>query len=171
MRRLLRGLLAATLAMATAMVTALPASALSCLRPDAVRLYTEARDAEARFRVIHGQLEALEPLRELSGGLGRKGPAELELRAQVSGQQLGARGFKAPVEALPVTVRLVCFASWCGSFPEGETLLMALEEEAEGRLVLVADPCFSRVIADPEPAALRAVTRCHQSGDCPTGTP
>jgi len=150
---------------ATLLATAAPALALSCLPPDPMRLYTDARDAAENFRVIHGRFTPQEPVRRLRPGRTTRGNAELTIRANLTGVQLGKGGFTSRIST-PVNVRLVCFASWCGSFPEADSYLMAVEERG-GTLTLTADPCSTKLFATPSREQLEAVTLCHSKGRCP----
>lgn len=167
MTRLPRAL-AAALACTAALGAALPAQALSCIRPDPVRLYTQARDAEARFRIVHGTLTAQETLpKRRQTGSSRVNPKPIHVKARLQGMQLGKGGFTAPVDT-PVTVTLACFASWCGGWPGAGQMLMAVEEGPNGALTVTSDPCSSKIYAKPDAAELRRVLTCHKGGACPT---
>ena len=158
--------LAAALALTAALTAALPASALSCLRPDPVRQYTQARDAEARYRIVHGTLTAQETIRKHKQDLSRQfEPKPIHVKARLQGMQLGKGGFATPIDT-PVTVSLVCFASWCGGWPGSDQMLMNVEEGAKGELIVTSDPCGSQIYPKPTRAELRRVIACHNGGDC-----
>ena len=158
--------LAGALAFTAALAAALPAAALSCMRPDPVRLYTQARDAEARYRIVHGTLTAQETVRKRkTTGNDRFNPKPVHVKARLQGMQLGAGGFATPIDT-PVTVTLACFASWCGGWPRSGQMLMSVEEGKDGGLIVTSDPCGSQIYPKPTRAELRRVLTCHKGGSC-----
>ncbi|MBY6049159.1 hypothetical protein [Vannielia litorea] len=159
---------AAAVAFTAALAPALPANALSCLRPDPVQLYTQARDSDGRFRIVHGTLTAQETIRKRrQTGSDRLNPKPVHVKARLQGMQLGKGGFSTPIDAA-VTVTLECFASWCGGWPGSDQMLMAVEETKGGGLTVFSDPCSSKIYPKPTSAELRRVLTCHKGGSCPT---
>ncbi|QDC08330.1 hypothetical protein FHY55_03315 [Oceanicola sp. D3] len=157
--------LAAALAF-NAIGAALPASALSCMRPDPVLQYTQARDAEARYLIVHGTLTATQKIRKHKKDLSRRfEPKPIYIKARLQGMQLGRDGFSTPVD-VPVTVALACFASWCGGWPGSDQMLLSVAEGKGGKLTVTSDPCGSQTFHNPTRADLRRVVRCHKGGNC-----
>ncbi|SIO31713.1 hypothetical protein [Vannielia litorea] len=160
--------LAAAFAFGAALAPALPVAALSCLPADPVRIYTQARDAEARYRIVHGTLTAQQTIRKHKQDMTRTTPPKpIRVKARLQGMQLGQGGFATPID-LPVTVEMVCYGPWCGNWPGAGQMLMSVEEQKGGQLVVTADPCLSQIYAKPTRQELDRVVRCHRAGRCPT---
>ncbi|MFY0633898.1 MAG: hypothetical protein JXQ91_08795 [Vannielia sp.] len=160
-------IIAAALALTAAGLSAVPAVALSCLRPDPVRIYTQARDAEARYRIVHGTLTAQETVRRKRPAPGSQAtPKPVRVKARLQGMQLGRGGFATPIDT-PVTVVLTCAASWCGGWPGAGQLLMAVQETSGG-LSVESDACSSQIYSKPTRADLGRVLTCHKGGACAT---
>lgn len=157
---------AAALAFTAAGFAAVPANALSCLRPDPVSLYEQARDSDKRFRVVHGALQPLEKVREQRARQGQRETPPITVKARLQGLQLGADGFATPFDRT-VSVELVCFSAWCGQFPGTDQQLLAVEERGEG-FVVTSDPCSSLIYSTPTAADLKRVIDCHDGGTCAT---
>ena len=101
---------------AAATVTADAALALSCMKPDAVRLYTQARDSSDLYAIVIGQLQ---PDAEIAiPEPNPDGSGELELsettRVRMSGHVLGESGFARMFDR-EVDVRVTCLSIWCGA--------------------------------------------------------
>ncbi len=137
-----------------------PASALSCLRPDAVRLLEHAQEAEAAFFIVKGQITLLE-----TPNLPEKGskiPAKT--RARVDGLALTARGFEAPFTR-DITIETSCASIWCGTLDNLEgPLIMALKTSSDA-LTLRVGPCGGDVVRWDE-AGERRLLDCHRNGVC-----
>lgn len=143
-----------------AFLAASPAFALSCMRPDAVRLFEQARDAEAAYYIVKGRVEFLETPKTPRPG--SKTPART--RAAIKGQALSSSGFNAPFNR-EVTVETTCLASWCGSAEnlKGE-LVMAVEIGLD-ELTLEIGPCGGDQVAWDQGAEDRLL-KCHLDGVC-----
>ncbi|MEM8801312.1 MAG: hypothetical protein AAGF55_02135 [Pseudomonadota bacterium] len=142
-----------------------PALSLSCLRPDIVRMYEQAREAEAGYWLVRGQLFSNTPLAtpqpEPDGRF--KDNASADSTAQFQGQGLHRDGFR-DIPDMDITVKITCLAHWCGGVPLEEDLLMAIEVTETGP-VLLAPPCSSRVIRFSKENEARLL-RCAIEGVC-----
>lgn len=143
-----------------ALFAAGPASALSCLRPDAVRLFEYARDAEADFYIVKGRITLLE-----AANLPEKGSKTPAMtRARVDGTALTTRDFEAPFSR-DVTIETSCASIWCGTLDGLDgPLLMALETDGKA-LTLRVGPCGGDVVRWDEPGE-RRLLKCHRDGVC-----
>lgn len=137
-----------------------PASALSCMRPDAVRLFEAARDAEEGYYIVKGEVALLEPANVADPQ--RKTVATT--RARVTGYALGRTGFRARFER-DIQVEASCLASWCGSAEglDGERL-MAIRVD-DGALTLPMGPCASFTVNWDQSGEDRLLA-CYQNGVC-----
>lgn len=143
-----------------ALLLAGPVHALSCMRPDAVRLFETARDAEERFYIVKGEVAYLEPVRTPDPN----GKATTRTRARITGMALTASGFGAPFDR-DVTLEATCLGVWCGKPGElGGTRIMALEVRPGG-LVLDVGPCGGDQLAW-EASQEDRLLKCHLEGDC-----
>lgn len=145
-----------------AIVTAGPVSALSCMRPDAVRLFEQARDAKDAFYIVKGRVDLLE-----TPNIPRPGAKTPErTRAKVAGQALSSSGFNARFDR-DVVVEATCLASWCGS-PESLTseVIMAIKIDFDA-LTLRIGPCGGDQVKWDQLSEDRLL-KCHLDGVCET---
>lgn len=156
--------------MRTALATALallstPALSLSCLRPDVVRMYEQARDADASYWMVRGQLVSETPLSapkaQPDGRFKDNASASTTVRFQ--GKALHRDGFR-DIPDTDITVTITCIAHWCGSVPLEQDLFMAIEITETGP-ELLAPACSSRVIQFSEENEARLL-RCALDGVC-----
>ena len=84
------------LAISLALIIAGPVHALSCMRPDAVRLLEKARKAEEIFYIVKGQVTFLEAVKLPK----QNSEVPAVTRARVTGTGLSATKF--PAASLPV---------------------------------------------------------------------
>jgi hypothetical protein len=147
-----------TLALLTA---ATPALSLSCMRPDAVRMFEYARDSDDVFYVIKGRLTPTSPYAIPKPENDKD--TEATTLVQISGLGLSRTDFSVPVE-IGATVRLSCLSVWCaGPPPEGE-LLMIVKKTGED-LTLELGPCGGTAIPWSVDAENRLL-KCHQTKSC-----
>lgn len=142
-----------------------PVQALSCLAPDAVRLYERARDSEAFYTVVRGRIagEVVQPRPDPQGQV--EPGTVLTSTVRVVGVALDADGFDVPFDQ-PVDVNVTCAGPWCGGASDGEAIL-ALRHTEKG-LQLEAGPCA----ADQVPVSDTGIDRllaCHRAGICLAG--
>ena len=138
-----------------------PVQALSCLRPDAVRLLQAARESPDTFVLIKGRILA-------DGPVALPEPEKKEVArttVRVEGSGLSRRGFDAPV-ARDVVLELRCLAVWCPSSPGDDEAIMALKVEGETR-ILTVDACGGAMVPWTEDQERRLLD-CATGGDCIT---
>ena len=149
----------------TLALAATPAVSLSCIRPDIVRMYEQARDSDAGYWLVRGQLVSDTPLAtpqpEPDGRF--KDNASANSTVQFQGQGLHRDGFH-DISDTDITVTITCLSHWCGSVPLKEDLFMAIEVTDAGP-VLLAPPCSSRVFFFSEENEARLL-RCAFEGVC-----
>ncbi len=131
------------------------ASALSCLRPDVARSFTQAAEAEAVYSVVLGTFR---------GGADVEPPATLTV--QFDGRALSDTGFDLPFAA-PVSVEITCLSAWCGYAPADDvTTLAFLRWDGEGGYVLSESACPQWSFGDPNHADVARVVACMQGQSC-----
>lgn len=136
------------------------ADALSCLRPDAVRLFEMVRDAEESYYLVKGRISLLETANAPDP---ESGKAALT-RARVSGHALGQSGFATPFEQ-EITLQTTCLGIWCGSAEDGTgELIMGLELTATGP-VLNVGPCGGDQVTW-DPSGEDRLLACYRNGVC-----
>lgn len=143
-----------------AILAAGPAHALSCMRPDAVRMFEQARDADTAFYIVKGEIEFLEPPN--TPPRNAKRPALT--RAQISGQALSSSGFNAPFD-LEVTVKASCLGPWCGSPNDLSGARLMAIEVGPTKLTLNIGPCGGDQVNWDQEAEDRLLA-CHLAGTC-----
>ena len=149
-----------TLALAL-MTAATPALSLSCMRPDAVRMYEYARDSEDVFYVIKGRVTPTKPYTIPVSQNGKDASADTLVR--ISGVGLGRTAFSTPVE-IGATVRLSCLSVWCARPPSEDEHLMIIKKMGE-ELTLGIGPCGGATIPWTIDAEKRLL-ECHQTNNC-----
>lgn len=150
---------------AAATVTADAALALSCMKPDAVRLYTQARDSSDLYAIVIGQLQPDAEIAIPEPNPGGSGELELSktTRVRMSGHVLGESGFARMFDR-EVDVRVTCLSIWCGAPVLGKDVLAALRVTG-GVPVLEIGPCGGLTMEADQVGIDRLIT-CHQTGEC-----
>jgi len=137
-----------------------PVLALSCLPPDAVRLYEMARDAEEAYYFVKGRIDLTERARE------PKPNSEIPAltAGRITGTALTSYEFGTAFDQA-ITIEAYCLASWCGS-AEGLTgeLFAAVRVEGE-KLILRVDACGGDLVKWDK-GAERRLLECHRTGIC-----
>lgn len=146
-----------------------PALALSCMRPDAVRMFEYARDSVDIYYVIRGRVTPVRAYKVPEVDF--DAPASdrdvfTETPVQISGVGLSARGFSVPVE-ISAIVRLSCLSVWCAGPPADGELLMIVEKSGND-LVLEIGPCGGTAIPWDR-ASEERLLQCHLSDTCVPG--
>ncbi|MEL6681447.1 MAG: hypothetical protein AAFQ09_02235 [Pseudomonadota bacterium] len=139
------------------------ALALSCIRPDPISTFKQLAAAPESYFVLQGELtfdeSALPPsIRDVSGD------APTPIRAQFNGLGLTKDGFTATYVS-PVTLEISCAGPWCGSARSGGDAIYFVEATTPLATVL-ADPCGSRIFAEPSQDTLNTLVSCMQGGPC-----
>lgn len=144
---------------------ATPVWALSCLRPDIVRTYEMARDAEAGFWIVRGQIFADGPIAvpEPDANGRYKDDARASTPVAFAGLGLMTDGMYKSF-AQNITLTITCLAHWCGSTPLDTDVFVAIEVKDTGP-ELVIDPCGSRVVPYTEEGEERLLA-CVRDGVC-----
>lgn len=143
-----------------------PAAALSCLPPDAVRLYAEAAESDELFTVVIGRLMPETPIAvpEIPQDGAMPETKEAITRVRMSGHWLNARDFSSPFDR-EIDVRVTCLSIWCGNPVTDREILAALRLTGDGP-VLEVGPCGGNAMPLDQ-ADIDALLRCHRSGECP----
>ncbi len=134
------------------------AHALSCLRPDVVSLYEQARDSEDVYSIVKGRLSYPTPPKLPKPDLPTESPAIL------SGFALGADGLTVPFER-EVTVSLTCLGPWCAEAPTaGVEGYIALRHH-QGGYILDQSACHANAVL-AEPGDDQRLLACHRDDRC-----
>lgn len=143
-----------------ALIAAEPAHALSCLRPDAVRLFEKTRDAEARYFIVKGRITFLEPPNTPPRG----SKLAALTRARIDGVALNRAGFTTPFSR-DVTISATCLGPWCGSLEDlAGTAIIAIRLSDED-LVLDIGPCGGDQVSWSQSGEDRLLD-CYLGGNC-----
>jgi hypothetical protein len=149
-------------ALAFALLPAGPALALSCLAPDPVRFYNDAREAQGTYMVVLGTFtpEAADPVASVENA-----SRVSTWKGRLVGQSLDVEGFNLPFDA-PISYRYVCLddISCPGSAPAFPMIAFLLVTEAGA--VLTSDSCNGWIIANPTEDDVAALEDCHTGGSC-----
>lgn len=152
-------------ALAAALLLASPALSLSCLPPDPVRDFIEAQGSDARWGIAVGRLNFDERrLPKVNWNRQTDVPPQTDLRAQMVGHALDARGFRTVFQA-NVTLRVLCFGPWCAEPRNGARYLAFIRHE-DGKRVVQADPCGRWLYINPRRHDLDRLHRCFVGGPC-----
>ncbi len=146
-------------------LAAQPALALSCLRPDAVRLYEMARDSEAVFVMVRGRAKVSGPAINLVPDNTQDQTATTT--AVVSGTMLTSHAFGRDFNQ-EITLEVSCLGPWCGG-TDGldREQFLAIQVRDDG-LVLRLGPCGGDVV-DWDRDSERRMLACHRGDACDTG--
>lgn len=153
-----------------ALVAFLPvqAAALSCIAPDPLRTFHDRAAAPERYALVEGTL-SFDPTRLPQTDFAGQPPAETQIPARLSGKALGRTGFTVPY-ARDITLRVLCFAHWCGGAVRDAPVMVFIERRDQGDRVTV-DPCGGDVFPNPTPKMRRQMRDCITGGPCPKPTP
>ena len=137
-----------------------PVLALSCARPDAVRLYEMARDAEEIYYFVKGRVDVTEPVQEPDPN----SDVPALTRAHISGTALNSHGFGTSFEQ-DITIEANCLSVWCGSAADLAGELFAALQIINEELTLRVGPCGGDVVQWDRDAE-RRLLECHRTGLC-----
>ncbi len=147
--------------LALAFITsASPVLALSCLRPDAVRLYEQARDSEDAFYIVRGRIDVTGPISEPDPTKGTPGHTQ----ARFTGELLASQDFGAEFDR-DINIISTCAGPWCGNPAGMEGDLIAAIRVDDAELSLASGPCGGDMVAWSDDAAARLLA-CHREGLC-----
>ena len=144
---------------------AFPAHALSCLPPDAVRLYVQAAESDAPFAIFRGRIEPNQPIAvpEIPKVGAMPETKDAVTRVRLTGRLLGSEDFTRPFDD-DVDVRVTCLSVWCGNPVTGRELLAALRM-TDDVPVLEVGPCGGDSML-AEQTDIEALLACHRTGEC-----
>lgn len=146
-------------------LVAQPALALSCLRPDAVRLYEMARDSDDLFVMVRGKAEVTGAAINLVPDNTRDQTATTT--AVVSGTLLTSHAFGRDFNR-EITLEVSCLGPWCGGTDGLEREQFLAIQVREDDLVLRLGPCGGDVVNWDRDGERRMLS-CHRGGACDTG--
>ena len=154
-----------TVALALMLVTG-PALALSCMRPDAVRMFEHARKSDDVYYVIKGRItpDVKYDVPDVDFDAPSSGKDVFaDTPVQITGTGLGTSGFSVPVD-VGATVRLKCLSVWCAGPPPKDEVLMFVKA-TDNKLILEVGPCGGTAIEWSQDAEKRLLA-CHLSDTC-----
>ncbi len=138
-----------------------PALSLSCMRPDAVRLYDQARDSEDLYVAVRGRINLTEPA---NAPLPDSDTPAIT-QATLSGVVLTTHGFGAKFDR-EIEIAATCLGPWCGSAEEFEgELLAVLKVGEDNTYTLAAGPCGGGAVVWSKDGERRLLA-CHRDGEC-----
>ena len=140
-----------------------PALALSCLRPDVARTYSQASEAEQAYVVVRGELRFDEARLPENGGTNQDRRV-VTIPARLEGKSLSRAGFTTPF-ARDITLEVSCLGPWCGGAQSGVEYLAFLEKHGRN-LVMVAEPCGSWAFPEPSAEQVKQVETCMGGLEC-----
>ena len=147
---------------------AAPAWSLSCIRPDIVRTFEEARDSKAGFWIVRGRILADGPIAmpQPDAGGRYKDNSSASTPVRFKGAGLRPNGEFASFE-MDITLTVSCFAHWCGSPPLDTEVFAAIEVKDSGPELQV-NACSGRVMPYSEDDEKRLL-QCLSDGICTNG--
>ncbi len=151
-------------ALVLAVATAQPLHALSCMQPDVVRQYEQARDSDETYSMVIGRIEPYGPIAVPEQDLTGQSDRRVDTRVRLVGRSLTSKGFSAEFQR-DITLRVGCLSVWCAGAPDTEVEVFAtLRHNGEAR-ILELGPCPSNALtwtADDEARVLN----CHRFQKC-----
>lgn len=158
-------LAAMTLAALAYVALAMPAAALSCLRPEVAMTFAQAQEDPRVYVLARGRLTPLAGEQPPAAPADPNEGRPYSLRTEFAGVLATRDGFDVDA-TLPVRVEVDCAGPWCGGMPEGEAL-MFLERRGEG-YVLEAGPC-PWFAFEADDASVSQALSCLRGDDCGAG--
>lgn len=149
----------------TLILTVNSSFALSCLPPDAVRLYSSARDSNDLFAIVVGRLHPNGPIAvpKVDANQGGTDDAQVTTQVRMSGRVLGETAFDDAFDR-DIDVTITCLSVWCGAAIVDQDILAALRLTDDGPELEIG-PCGGMAMPTAQ-ADLDALLRCHVSGKC-----
>ena len=143
-----------------------PAHALSCLPPDAVRLYSDAAASEDHFVIVIGRLHPDREIEIPPASPDSVQETEAVTRVRMSGHLLGSDGFEEAFDR-DIDVSVTCLSVWCGAPATDRDIVAALRLVGD-RPRLEVGPCGGMAVT-LEDADVEGLLRCHRTGECVSG--
>lgn len=138
------------------------ATALSCVRPDAVRTFERVSEDTASYYLLYGTLD-FDAAKQPKGVVNEERNPD-PIAAKFAGFALNTGGFTTPYSRA-VTLQPVCYGPWCGSETPGVQSLIFAQVDGD-QIIIEASPCGGRIFADPSESLLDTMTAC-MNGNCP----
>ena len=155
------------LTLSLALLLPVEAAALSCLRPDVRRTFSELAARPEAYVVVTGTL-AFDPARLPRTDHVTRPPEATRIPARLTGGSLTRDGFTRPYTA-DITLEVGCLAGWCGSLPADTEVLAFVEQTPEGQRLRI-DACGGHAFPEPDRLMKEQVRACLSGAPC-TATP
>lgn len=141
------------------------ANALSCMRPDAARLYAQARDSDEVFAIVTGRLHPERPISVPQVAEDGAFPKDQNAvtRVRMTGLVLGVEDFDQAFDR-EIDVRVTCMSIWCGDPKTDRDIIAALRLGGEVPELEIG-PCGGMAMVASEDQILRLL-ECHRFGNC-----
>ena len=143
------------IAVSLAILTAMPAHALSCLRPDLREIYHRIDDSPEVYTIVRGKIwvqgggDAFAPDHPVTVPATFEGTSLIDNTTRVSAQ---------------ILVNVTCTGAWCGSVQNDRDAIFFLRQVGQA-WVLDAQACDSMAHYNPNGAALAIIADC-VAGKC-----
>lgn len=147
------------LGIVTSSVLTSQAFALSCAPPNIARTFNYVNDAPDTFYMGLGTLSATGKIPKYVEGTPRQIPAQFE------GVFMSATG-QTETKKVDVILDAICFASWCGGFPETDDEMVVFLKQTNEGYRLESNPCDGHFKVMPTPKELRVLKRCLGNSGC-----
>lgn len=141
------------------------ANALSCLPPDALRLYRQAAESEDLYVIVRGRLAPTPEIAVPEVSPDGSGPQDqmTSTRVRMTGVALGSERFDQAFDRR-IDVEVRCLSIWCGAPVTDRDILAALRL-SDDVPVLEIGPCGG--MAMPlEDADMDSLLECHRNARC-----
>ena len=150
-----RFLIAATLCS----IFASQALALSCMRPNIARTFNWVNEAPDVYVMGMG---VLTPKGRIPKH--RKGKTR-HISSQFKGVFFGIKE-NTPEQTVPVTVDALCFASWCGGYPETTENTLVFFKKTDTGYRLESNPCGGHYKIAPTRKEIKLLQKCFRRDGC-----
>jgi hypothetical protein len=138
------------------------ATALSCMRPDAVHTFERVSEDTATYYLLYGTLD-FDATKQPSGVVNEERNPD-PIAAQFVGFALNSDGFTTPYSRT-VTLQPVCYGPWCGNTTPGVQSLLFVQVDGDA-ITIETTPCGGYIFPDPSRTLLDTMTSC-MNGNCP----
>lgn len=140
-------------------VIASQAVALSCMRPNIARTFNWVNEASDVYIMGLGVLTPKGRIPKYQQGQAR------HISSQFKGVFFKPTG-KTEELTLLVTVDAICFASWCGGYPETDENMLVFFKKTKTGYRLESNPCSGNYKISPTPKEMKLLQKCLRRGGC-----
>lgn len=136
------------------------------MRPDAVRLYEQARDSDAPYLIVKGYLIPTGPI-----AVPTPDPSKIEdlpparSAIRLRGQALGQTGFFTSFDQ-EITISVTCLSIWCGAPDTQHEQIFAVQITDDGHDLSIG-PCGGDAVSH-DPGQEERLLACHRGNQCVT---